>query len=232
MGPGNDTSRATSGALSPMAAKVRPRPSSDEARDEARRSANIIAKMSLMFGLNGTQSSPATRVQPCGCTRSGCTRVAALENSQLAACKTLAKKSKASRSRLSIAQFANGPKRSMGHVLGAKRNNFLIRDTDDDAVAGVSVEFCQFVVRRSPGGRLGSVLDVGNRLRRMHRCFQQWIHISTGPQQYADNYHDPPKFWIQSSLESPKLSRMRSRGPPDPRPLPEGVREPIYIRKK
>ena len=37
---------------------------------------------------------------------------------------------------------------------------------------------------------------------------------------------------IQSSLESPKHWRMRPRGPSDPRPIPEGVHEPICIHKK
>ena len=115
---------------------------------------------------------------------------------------------------------------------GPKKIIFLIRDIDDLTMAAAPVEFCQFVVLRSPRGRLGSVLDMGSRLRRMHRCFQQWIQIKTGPQQCADNYHDPPKFSIQSSLESTERSRMRSRGPSDLRPIPEGVREPIYIRKK
>ena len=90
---------------------------------------------------------------------------------------------------------------------------------------------CQFVVLRSLRGRLGSVLDVGNRLPRMrgrsHRC----IHISKVL--CAPNLdHDPPKFWIQSSLKSPKHCRTRRKRLPDPRPIPEGVREPICIRKK
>ena len=41
-----------------------------------------------------------------------------------------------------------------------------------------------------------------------------------------------PRFWIQSSLESPKRRRMRRRLLPDPRPIQEGVREPIFPRKK
>ncbi len=41
-----------------------------------------------------------------------------------------------------------------------------------------------------------------------------------------------PKFWIQSSLGSTKHVRLRCRRLPDPRPIPERVREPIYIRKK
>ena len=44
--------------------------------------------------------------------------------------------------------------------------------------------------------------------------------------------HKMPRFSIQSSLESLKHRRMRRRRLPDPRPIPEGVREPIYIRKK
>ena len=90
-------------------------------------------------------------------------------------------------------------------------------------MAGASVESCRFVVLRSLGGRLGSEIDMGSRLRRMRGRFDQWMQIKTGAQQIADNYHDPPKFWIQSSLESPKHRRMRSRRPPDPGPIPERV---------
>ena len=98
-------------------------------------------------------------------------------------------------------------------------------------MAAASVESCQFVVLMSPRGRLGSLVDMRKRLRRMRRRFDQWIQIKTGPQQCADNYHDPPQFWIQSSLGSPKHRRMRRRRPPDPRSIPERVREPICIRK-
>ena len=45
----------------------------------------------------------------------------------------------------------------MGHLLGAKKNNFLIRNIDDATMAGASVESCRFVVLRSPRRRLGSV---------------------------------------------------------------------------
>ena len=61
---------------------------------------------------------------------------------------------------------------------GAKKFNFLIRDIDDAAMAGASVESCRFVVLRSPRGRLGSELDMGSRLRRMRGRFDQCIHIS------------------------------------------------------
>ena len=115
---------------------------------------------------------------------------------------------------------------------GAKKFNFLIRDIDSLAMAAARCNPVNIVVLRSPGGRLGSVLDVRNRLRRVRGGFRQYIHISTGPQQCAEQYHDPQKFSIQSSLESPKHRRMRCRRLPDPRPNPEGAREPICIRKK
>ena len=49
---------------------------------------------------------------------------------------TLASNSKRACSRLSILQFANGPKISMGHVLGAKKGNFLIRGRGRPTVYG------------------------------------------------------------------------------------------------
>ena len=133
---------------------------------------------------------------------------------------------------LRVVRFAHGPKRSMGHFLGAEKNNFLCRDTDDAAMKAASMESCRFGVRRSLGGRFWSVVDMRKRLRRVRRCFYRLIPMRTGPQQCAENYHDPPKFSIQSSLESPKYRRMRRRRPPDPRPIPDNVREPISIRKK
>ena len=57
---------------------------------------------------------------------------------------------------------------------GRKKLIFLIRDIDDAAMAAASVESCQFVVPGSPRGRLGSVLDVGKRLRRR---FQSKLHL-------------------------------------------------------
>ena len=67
------------------------------------------------------------------------------------------------------------------------------------------MESCRFVVLRSPRGRLGSELDMGSRLRRMRGRFDQWMQIKTGPQQFADNCHDPQKFSIQSSLGAPRI---------------------------
>ena len=44
---------------------------------------------------------------------------------ELAACKTLASKNETPCGRLSIVRFATGPKRSMGHLLGAEKEFFL-----------------------------------------------------------------------------------------------------------
>ena len=115
---------------------------------------------------------------------------------------------------------------------GPKKIIFLIRDIDDATRAGASVETCQFVAPRSPWCRLGSVLVTCNRLRRMHGRFHRWILMRTGAQLPRGLHHDPPKFSIQSSLGSSKYGRMRRRRLPDPRPIPEGVHEPIYPRKK
>ena len=97
-------------------------------------------------------------------------------------------------------------------------------------MAGASMESCRFVVLRSPRGRLGwyntcaiayAAYAAASRVR----------YISHGPLRYTSIGHDLPKFWIQSSLESPKRWRRRSMGPPDLGPIPEDVREPIYRRK-
>ena len=61
---------------------------------------------------------------------------------------------------------------------GAKKINFLIRDIDGPAMTAASMESCRFAVRRSPGGRFWSVVDVGNRLQRMRGGFHRCIHIS------------------------------------------------------
>ena len=108
----------------------------------------------------------------------------------------------------------------------------LSRDIDDATMAGASLEACRFAALRSPLGRLGSVLYTCKRLHRMRGRFHRWIHVRTGAQLPTDLHHDPPKFWIQSSLESPKNRRMRSRRLPTIRATPIAVREPIYIRKK
>ena len=85
---------------------------------------------------------------------------------------------------------------------GPKKLIFLIREIDDPTRAAAPVEFCQFVVLRSPRGRLGwyntcaiayAAYAAASRVR----------YISHGPLRYTSIGHDLPKFWIQSSLESP-----------------------------
>ena len=115
---------------------------------------------------------------------------------------------------------------------GPKKLIFLIRDVDDAAMAAAPAESCQFVVLRSPRGRLGSVRDTCNRLQRMRGRFRQYIHISTGPQPAVGLEHKSDNFSIQSSLGSSKYGRMRRGRLSDPRPIPEGDCEPIWIRKK
>ena len=65
----------------------------------------------------------------------------------------------------------------MGHFLGADKIFFLIRDIEDPAMTAASVESCRFVVLRSPRGRLGTIVDMFNRLRRMHGRFPPEIHL-------------------------------------------------------
>ena len=89
----------------------------------------------------------------------------------------------------------------------------------------------RFAARRSPRGRLGSVLDVRNCLRRVSGCFRQCTYQYRssplcGAIVQVSQVLDP------SSLGSPKNRRMRRRRLPDPRPIPEGAREPICPRKK
>ena len=99
-------------------------------------------------------------------------------------------------------------------------------------MTAASMESCRFAARRSLGGRFWSVVDVRKRLHRVRGRFDQSIHTSTGAWQCADLCHDPPKFSIQSSLESPKNRRMRSRRLPTIRATPIAVRGPICMQKK
>ena len=155
-------------------------------------------------------------------------------SAELAYCKTLASKRKWGHAAVQVSFGSLLVQRDQWDTYwGAKKIFFLIREIDDATMAGASVESCRFVVLRSPGGRIGSVLDVRNRLRRMRgRFHRRQIHISTGAWQCADLWYKSYQFGIQSSLESSKHGRIRRRPLPDPRPIPERVRGPICIRKK
>ena len=133
---------------------------------------------------------------------------------------------------LSIVRFDNGPKRPMGHLLGAEKNNFFNsrcwRSRHDGRVDGI-LSICGPEVSRGSllvGSRRGqSPTAHARRLPSVHTYKQ-------GPLRSIALDHDLPKISIQSSLGSTKHRRMRSRGPPDPRSIPERVRGPIYIPKK
>ena len=66
----------------------------------------------------------------------------------------------------------------MGHILGAKKIFFFIRDIDDPAMTAASVESCRLAAQKPSGSRFGSVLHMCNRLRRLRRRFQINIHLS------------------------------------------------------
>ena len=151
---------------------------------------------------------------------------------QASACKDTSKKRSADASRLGILLLATGPKRSIGHLLGGEKNLVAILTVPPWPQVAASMESCRFAARRSLGGRFWSVVDVRKRLHRVRGRFDQSIHTSTGAWQCAALEHKSPMFWIQSSPESSKHGRMRRRRLPDPRPVPEGVREPICMRKK
>ena len=99
---------------------------------------------------------------------------------QLAACKDTSKaNSERACSRLGSVPFANSSKRSMGHVLGAEKGNFLFAAEGAlRSVAAAPVESCQSLPNRCPWGRLGSVLYTCNRLRRIRRRFKHFWPIS------------------------------------------------------
>ena len=68
--------------------------------------------------------------------RGGCATDAREETKLVLGGDTLVLNTDATCSRLSILQFANGPKRSMGHVLGAEKGNLLIRGAEADDATG------------------------------------------------------------------------------------------------
>jgi hypothetical protein len=134
---------------------------------------------------------------------------------------------------LASLRFGTGPKRSMGHFLGVEKRSFLIRGDDAATVHGGRTS--RNLSIRGAGVSLGSIRVDTSRVQSPTPHARRLRSVDTyrqGPLRSMALDHDLPKFWIQSSLKSSKLSRMRRRRLPDPGPIPEGVREPIYIRKK
>ena len=111
---------------------------------------------------------------------------------------------------------------------GPKKLIFSIRDTDGPAMTAASMESCRIC---GPEVSQGSLL-VGSRRAQAPTArappLHQSIHIRQGAQ--PTNQLEPQTLKVRS--EQLKHRRMRRRGPPDPRPIPEGVREPIFPRKK
>ena len=76
----------------------------------------------------------------------------------------------------------------MGHVVGAEKGFFSFAAVGAlRSMAAAPVESCQFVVLRSPWGRLGSVLYTCNRLHRIRRRFEQFWSISLSSPQRNSN---------------------------------------------
>ena len=101
-------------------------------------------------------------------------------------------------------------------------------------MAAASVESCQFVVLRCPLGspRVGTI-HTRNRLRRMRRRFKHFLANALSAPAQTLKHQVRQGFRFQSpSRALPRRRRMRRRRLPDPRPIPEGVREPISPRKK
>ena len=109
---------------------------------------------------------------------------------QLAACKDTSKaNSERACSRLGSVPFANSSKRSMGHVLGAEKGNFLFAAEGAlRSVAAAPVESCQSLPNRCPWGRLGSVLDTCTRLHRIRRRFNHFWSISLSSPQRNSSF--------------------------------------------
>ena len=76
-------------------------------------------------------------------------------------------------------------------LIGGEKGNIFLFAVLKWSVA--PVECCQFVVYRSPWGRLGSVLDVRSRLHRTHRRLD---HIYQFSQQSSSLRHDQPVLGV------------------------------------
>ena len=150
---------------------------------------------------------------------------------ELAGCKTLETSTfETSSSCLSILQFATGPKRSIGHLLGAEgcSSRPTVRHGH---TAAAPVESCQSLPGRCPWGRLGSVLYTCKRLHRIRRRFKHGRILSTS------RPTGPGIAWqwlpgLSESTRLPHRWRVRYRRLPTTRPTPRGLQEPICIHKK
>jgi hypothetical protein len=118
----------------------------------------------------------------------------------------------------------------MGHVLGAKKEFFLIRGRWRPTVYGGRTSGILSI--RGPEvslGSLGSVLYMVSRLHRMRRRFEGLSANSLNtPSHSSTNY----LAMASRALGGPKRRRMRRRRLPTTRPTPIDLQEPICHRKK
>ena len=96
----------------------------------------------------------------------------------------------------------------MGHILGGEKIIFFNSRCRGGRGhrAAAPVESCRYVVLRSPRGRLGSVQDVGKRLRRMRAGFHRWIPMRTGAQLPRGLHHDPQSFRSRALWRAPSAA--------------------------
>ena len=154
---------------------------------------------------------------------------------ELAGCKTLETSTfETSSSCLSILQFATGPKRSIGHLLGAETGFFFYsrQTVRHGQMAAAPVESCQSLPGRCPWGRLGSVLYTCNRLHRMRRRFNHFWSISLSSPRSISIFWPSLLPEPSESTRPPHRWRMRCRSLPTTRPTPTGLQEPSWPRKK
>ena len=118
----------------------------------------------------------------------------------------------------------------MGHVLGAKKDFFLIRGRGRPTVYGGRAGGNLSI--RGPEvslGSLGLLLYMVSRLHRMRRRFEGLSANSLStPSHSSMNY----LAMASRALGGPKRRRMRRRRLPTTRPTPRDVQEPICPRKK
>ena len=111
---------------------------------------------------------------------------------------------------------------------GPKKLIFLIREIDDAAMAGASVESCRFVVLRSLGGRSGSALDVGKRRHRLRGRFHRWPTLSASHRAGAQ----VPQVWDPELSGEPQALAYAAQATTRPQTYPEGSpRADIHPKK-
>ena len=99
-------------------------------------------------------------------------------------------------------------------------------------MAAVPVESCQSLPKRSPRGRLGSVLYTCNCLHRIRRGFKQFWPISLSRPLGLAIFLPWFASRAHRSTRLLHLCRMRYRRLPTTKPTPRDLQEPFSPRKK